>query len=152
METFAQITTSLIAVLSLVLSIYTLSITRRKASREIHSRFVERIVDKRIASYPELWNITSMAYRKTEDVKEKDFTAEWASEFLQQLWDWYYSQGKGLFMNEDSKNTFFELQLALKEFDPLKGREKVAEKANKLRKELRADLKLEKRVSETTEI
>ena len=152
MDVFPQVTTALVAILSLLLSIYTLYVTRRRASREIHARFVERIVDRRIASYPELWNITSMAYRKSEEVKEEDFTKEWASEFLQRLWDWYYTQGYGIFMNEDSKSAYNDLQLALKEFDPLQGRDRVREKASNLRKELRADLKLEKRISETTEI
>lgn len=152
MDVLAQVTTALVAVLSLLLSIYTLYVTRRRASREIHARFVERIVDRRIASYPELWKITGMAYRESEEVKEENFTKEWASEFLQRLWDWYYTQGHGIFMNEDSKSAYFDLQLALKEFDPLQGRGRVREKANKLRKELRADLKLEKRISETTEI
>ena len=152
MDVLAQVTTSVVAVLSLILSIYTLYVTRRKASREIHARFVERIVDKRIASYPELWNITSMAYRKSEEMREEDFTKEWANVSLRQLWDWYYTHGNGIFMNEDSKDAFFELQLALKEFDPLQSRERVREAAHKLRKELRADLKLERRISETTEI
>ena len=93
-----------------------------------------------------------MAYRKSENVKEEDFTKEWASEFLQRLWDWYYAQGHGIFMNEDSKNAYFDLQLALKEFDLLRGRDRIVDKANHLRKELRADLKLEKRIGETTEI
>jgi hypothetical protein len=150
MDVFGQVTTSIVAILSLILSISTLYVTRRKASREIHSRFVERIVDRRIASYPELWNITGMVYRESEGVKEADFTKAWATEFLQRLWDWYYTQGHGIFMNEDSKDAFFELQFALKEFDPLKGREQVREKAQRLRKELRADLKLERRINETT--
>ena len=87
MDVLTQITTTLVAVFSLLLSIYTLYVTRRQASRELHARFVERIVDRRIASYPELWKITGMAYRKSEEVKEEDFTTEWASEFLRQLWD-----------------------------------------------------------------
>ena len=152
MDTFVQITTPLVAIFSLILSVYTLYLTRRKASKEIHARFVERIVDKRITSYPELWNITSLAYRKSDAVKEDSFTMDWAEGFLQKLWDWYYTNGNGIFMNEDSKNVFFELQLALKEYNPSAGRDRIKEKVNKLRKELRADIKLEKRIGEATEI
>jgi hypothetical protein len=152
MEPLSQVLTTLVAVLSLVLSAYALYVTRKTASGEIHARFVERIVDKRIASYPELWHITSEAYRKSEGGDEEDFTAAWASRFLQLLWDWYYTQGQGIFMNEDSRNAFFELQFALKEFDPCQGRDLVKEKANLLRMGLRADLKLEKRINETSQI
>src|SRR5215475_5175134 len=152
MNTFTQIITSLVALLSIALSVYTLYITQKRASRELHVRFVERIIDKRIASYPELWNITSLVYRKPGQTKEEQQSKELADEIFQQLWGWYYEKGHGLFMNEDTKSSFADLQYALKNYNQEQGNDKIKEKANKLRQDLRADLKLEKRGRETTEL
>ena len=152
MNTITQIITSLVALLSIVLSVYTLYITQKRASRELYVRFVERIIDKRIASYPELWNITSLVYRKPGQTKEEQQSKEVADEIYMRLWDWYYVKGYGIFMNEDTRSSFVDLQYALKNYNQEQGDDKIKDKANKLRQDLRADLKLEKRDQETTDI
>ena len=152
MNTVTQIITSLVALLSIVLSVYTLYITQKRASRELYVRFVERIIDKRIASYPELWNITSLVYRKPGQTKEEQQSKEIADEIYTRLWDWYYVKGYGIFMNEDTRSSFVDLQHALKNYDQEQGNDKIKDKADKLRQDLRADLKLEKRDKETTDI
>lgn len=93
-----------------------------------------------------------MAYRKPGQTKEEQQSLELVDQFHQQLWDWYYVKGYGIFMNDDTKNSFMDLLYALKNYEQDKGNEGIKRKSDRLRKELRADLKLEKRQRETTDI
>jgi hypothetical protein len=152
MDQVLEIFAAFVAFASMVLSIFTLIVTRRKASGEIRVRFIERLIDKRMQSYPELWRITSRVYREDDTVDETSFDSRWAKNLHKEIMTWYNGEGNGIYLNTDTKNAFFEFEFALKNFDPSTGREEIRENGNLLRKELRADLKLETRASENIEI
>lgn len=152
MDILVNVFTPLVAFASLGLSLFTLWINRRRWSRELHAKFLERIMERRIASYPQLWAITSSVYRQSPHVADSHYSQEWASELLGAVSDWYYQQGHGIFMNEDSRSAFLAMHRALWTFQPQEGRDAVKHKVDTLRAEMRRDLKLEDRGREEMEI
>jgi hypothetical protein len=152
MEEILKIATPIVAFGSLVLSLFALLFNRKKWSLELHAPFLERVIDQRMRSYPALWRITSTVYKQTPAVTEEHFSPKWASELLRGISHWYYEEGNGIFMNQDSRNAFLGLHEALWTFKAGEGRDRVKDRVDELRAELRKDLKIEERGAEAMNV
>jgi hypothetical protein len=85
METVLKIATPAVAAISLVISLSSAWLNRRRWSCEPQARFLEKIIDDRIASYPQLWRITAHVYRHPDS--PDGFSTEWAADFLREISD-----------------------------------------------------------------
>ena len=149
LNTFVPI---IVASLSFVVSIYTLYISRKKIANEIKAKFVDQVMRKRIETYPELWGVVGLIYRKSLNESHEQFDREWAVKCHSMLIDWYYTRGNGVFLNLDSKEAFFKYEEALMNYGGVDDRAQLKYLNRKLKFELRADLKLERRRREDFDI
>lgn len=153
-----NIITILFSMVTIGLSIITYMFGKRKATHELKSLYFEKVIDKRIESYPELWYITAHIYPIY--LKEVEFSQEWAKDYYSKLVRWYFLEGNGIFLNQTTRSDFFKLDRALRDFfefslngDNVQEQIDLIKKySDNLRKSMREDLIISSRENESIKL
>jgi hypothetical protein len=67
---------------------------------------------ERIAAYRELWGLTRL-FPGSEYKRVDEVTPEVLQKLLHQFYEWYFTQGKGLYLSKDSTDKYREFKVAL---------------------------------------
>lgn len=102
---------------SIVVSYIIAKRTTKNEVRKVQSKFVEKLYEKRIKLYPELWKISDRIYgprekyKTVEEIKKRN-----QKECLSELRSWKRNSGGFVFLSEKSLKAFGKLEKLLSKY------------------------------------
>ena len=101
----------IVAVISAIVSFIVAKKTTKDEVRKVQSKFVEKLYEKRIELYPELWKISDRIYGPRKKYKTVEETVRRnQKECLTELRSWKRNSGGFMFFSNKSVKAFGELE------------------------------------------